>query len=95
MHFSFRLPYSPYTWLLNPTNGWPNRHLGELEGLGTSKRDLKAAWFNALLEYFRSRKKKLLDKRILKTAIKIGKKFHFAVGERINDEIRQDPPIVQ
>jgi integrase len=43
----------PHKWLAD----YLNRHLGELEGLGDSKRDLKAArsWFNALLEYFRAR----------------------------------------
>ena len=43
----------PHKWLAD----YLNRHLGDLEGLGASKRDLKAArsWFNALLEYFRAR----------------------------------------
>jgi hypothetical protein len=43
----------PHKWLAD----YLSRHLGELEGLGNSKRELKAArsWFNALLEYFRAR----------------------------------------
>ena len=43
----------PHKWLAD----YLNRHLGELEGLGDSKRELKAArsWFNGLLEYFQAR----------------------------------------
>jgi len=43
----------PHKWLAD----YLNRHLGELEGLGSSKRELKAArsWFNGLLEYFQAR----------------------------------------